>query len=91
MSLSVLSSQQLRQQIRVRLERGRLPLVDGVYRPHRGVDGESCAVCRRTVEGDDSTCRVGDPSLGLVAHMACYTLWREESLVDRAPRIPGRF
>jgi hypothetical protein len=89
-TLSRLSSPQLRLQIRIRLERGRLPSVPGVYRHHRGMSGESCAVCRRSVEGDEGAYSVGNPPLTLVAHRECYTLWREESLLERAPRIPGR-
>ena len=89
MTLSVLSPEQLRQQIRVRLARGRLPAVDGVYRHHRG-GGEACAVCRRAVNDDGAAFGAGNPPLVLVAHQACYALWREESLVASAPRIPGR-
>jgi hypothetical protein len=85
----VLSSEQLRQQIRIRLARGRLPAADGVYR-HRPGGGEACAVCRRAVNADGAAYGVGNPPRILVAHQACYALWREESLDAYPPRIPGR-
>jgi len=49
MTTSSLSEEQLRQQIRVRLEQARLPVVDGVSKSHRGT-GRPCIVCRRVIE-----------------------------------------
>ena len=49
MTTSSLSEEQLRQQIRVRLEQARLPVVDGISKSHRGT-GRPRIVCRRAIE-----------------------------------------
>ena len=85
MTTSSLSAEQLRQQIRVRLTQGRLPVVDGVYKIHRGT-GRPCIVCRHAIgptEVEHVVDGVGDV---LIAHEACCMLWREESAILRGLR-----
>ena len=86
MTLSSLSADQLRQQVRVRLAQGRLPAVDGVYKNRRGT-GRPCMVCRRLVESGEIECNETDRAGAiLVAHEACYILWREESVSRQVER-----
>jgi hypothetical protein len=88
MTMSLLSAEQLRQQVRVRLAQGRLPSVDGVYKNRRGT-GRPCMVCRRLVEAREVECDETDRAGAvLVAHEACYMLWREESVSWQVPRRP---
>jgi hypothetical protein len=87
MTTSLLSTDQLRQQIRVRLVQGRLPTAGGVYKRRRGM-GRVCLVCRRAIDRTDMECETAESGrIVLTAHEACYVLWREESL---AYRIEGR-
>jgi hypothetical protein len=83
----LLSVEQLRQQLHVRLAQGSLPIADGVYKTHRGT-GRPCVVCRRAVEAAEAQCEVGGVGAVLTAHEVCYMLWREESLSSLAPRRP---
>ena len=87
MTTSLLSSDQLRQQIHVRLAQGRLPSAGGIYKTHRGT-GRPCIVCRRAVGAAEQQCEVDGVGVVLVAHEACYVLWREESVSSLAPRRP---
>ena len=80
-----LSQEQLRQQIRVRLAHGRLPVLDGVYKTHRGT-GRPCIVCRHVIEPNQVECEVDGLGLVLIAHETCYMLWREESVARCAER-----
>jgi hypothetical protein len=87
MTTSLLSTDQLRQQIRVRLVQGRLPTAGGVYKRRRGT-GQACLVCRRAIDRTDTEYETPESGrVVLIAHEACYTLWREESL---SYRIEGR-
>ena len=79
---TLLSTEQLRQQIRVRLAQGRLPAVAGVYKSHRGT-GRPCMVCRRAIGAPEVECETDGAGVVLIAHEACYVLWREESVVRR--------
>jgi len=83
MTTSSLSEEQLRQQIRVRLEQARLPVVDGVSKSHRGT-GRPCIVCRRAIEPTEVERQVQGAGVYLFAHEACYKLWREESVAARS-------
>jgi hypothetical protein len=87
MSASLLSPDQLSQQIRVRLAQERLPGADGVYKTHRGM-GRPCIICRRAIEATDVAFEVAGAGAVLTAHEACYTLWREQSVSRFAPRRP---
>ena len=87
MTTSLLSPEQLSQQIRVRLAQERLPGADGVYKTHRGT-GRPCIICRRAIEATDVACEVARAGIVLTAHEACYTLWREQSMSCLAPRRP---
>jgi len=78
MSTSLLSEDQLKQQIRVRLAQGRLAVVPGVYKTNRG-NGRPCIVCRRAIEPTDVEYQVDGAGIVLNAHGSCYLLWREES------------
>ena len=82
---TLLSEGQLRQQLRVRLAQGRLPLARGVYRTQRGI-GRPCIVCRRAVMSPDAQHEVSSTGGVLITHEACYLLWREESVSSQAPR-----
>jgi hypothetical protein len=85
MTTSLLSSEQLKQQIRVRLAQGRLPIANGVYKTHRGT-GRPCIVCRRVLEPTEVEYEVDGPGVVVVANEACYVLWREESVSRRPER-----
>jgi hypothetical protein len=85
MTASLLSPEQLSQQIRVRLAQERLPGADGVFKTRRGA-GRPCIICRRGIEAADVAFEVAVPGDVLPAHEACYMLWREQSLSWLAPR-----
>jgi len=82
---TLLSTEQLRQQIRVRLAQRRLFPASGVYRIRRG-SGQPCLVCRRDVGRTEVEYEVGGAGVVLVAHEACYMLWREESVIQSGSR-----
>ena len=87
MTTSLLSPEQLSQQIRVRLAQARLPGADGVYKTRRGTGGP-CIICRRAIEATDVAFEVAGSGAVLAAHEGCYTLWREQSVSCFAPRRP---
>ena len=87
MTTSLLSPEQLSQQIRVRLAQERLPGANGVYKTRRGTSG-SCIICRRAIEATDVAFEVADAGVVLTAHEACYMLWREQSVSSLLPRRP---
>jgi hypothetical protein len=85
---SLLSADQLRQQVRVRLASGRLPILAGIYKTHPGT-GRPCSVCRREIGRTQLEHQVGGGDVVvLIAHEACYAIWREESKAHR-PARPG--
>jgi hypothetical protein len=45
-------------------------------------------VCRRTVEAAEAQCEVDGVGVVMIAHEACYMLWREGSVSSLAPRQP---
>ena len=69
-------------QVRARLSEGRLPSVDGVSKSHRGT-GRPCIVCRRAIEPTEVERELDGVDVVLIAHEACYKLWREESKARR--------
>jgi hypothetical protein len=73
----------LRRQVRARLSEGRLPAINGVSKSHRGT-GRPCIVCRRTIEPAEVERELDGVGVVLIAHEACYKLWREESVARRA-------
>ncbi len=87
MTTALLSSDQLRQQLHVRLTQGRLPIAGGVYKTHRGT-GRPCLVCRPEIGPTETEYEVGGAGVVMIAHEACYMLWREESLSSLGPRRP---
>jgi len=78
------SVDELRQQIRARLSENRLPSVDGVSKSHRGT-GRPCIVCRRAPTEVER--ELDGVVVVLIAHEACYALWREESKARRDASI----
>jgi hypothetical protein len=87
MTMSLLSAEQLRQQIRVRLAQERLPaIVVGIYKTHRGT-GRPCLVCLREIGPTQMEYEVDGVGVVLIAHEACYALWREESKTRRDSSI----
>jgi hypothetical protein len=76
--------EELRRQIRARLAEGRLPVIDGISTSHRGT-GRPCIVCRRAIEPGEVEREVDGVDVVVIAHEACYVIWREESSVRRAP------
>ena len=87
MTTSLLSPEQLSQQIRVRLAQERLPGANGVYKTRRGTS-PPCIICRRAIDATDVAFEVADAGAVLTAHEACYVLWREQSVSSLAPRRP---
>jgi hypothetical protein len=87
MTTSLLSPDQLSQQIRVRLAQERLPGANGVYKTRRGTS-PPCIICRRAIEASDVAFEVADAGAVLTAHEACYMLWREQSVSSLLPRRP---
>jgi len=81
MTTSLLSEEQLRQQIRVRLVQGRLLPVGGAYKIHKGT-GRPCIVCRREIAPTEIEHEADGPGVVLIAHEACYRLWQEESVIQ---------
>ncbi len=79
---------ELRRQIRVRLLEARLPAVDGVSKSHRGT-GRPCIVCRRAIETTEVERELDGAGVSLIAHEACYVLWREESVARSRERAEG--
>jgi hypothetical protein len=70
---------ELRQRVRRALTSGALFLVDRRSRVGRG-SGKLCAVCTSAVAEDDVEYEVpGGVNGTVVAHLACYLVWRQES------------
>ncbi len=83
MTTSLLSEEQLRQQVRVRLAHGRLaPLGVGMYRTQRGI-GRPCLVCRRDIGSSETEYHFAGVGVTLIAHGPCYMIWYEESVSRR--------
>lgn len=80
----MISDDQVRQQIRVRLSENRLPFADGISRSHRGT-GRPCVVCRRVIDSTQVEREVEGAGVFTYAHEQCYKVWREESVALRHP------
>ncbi len=76
---TLLTEDQLKQQIRIRLTQRRLPAASGAYISHRGT-GRPCIVCRREIELAEIECEVEAAGITCQAHVTCHHLWREASL-----------
>ena len=72
----------LRRQVRARLSEGRLPAINGVSKSHRGT-GRACIVCHREIEPVEVERELDGVGVVLIAHEACYVIWREESVLLR--------
>ena len=68
----------LRRQVRARLSERRLPAINGVSKSHRGT-GRPCIVCRREIEPVEVERELDGLDVVLIAHEACYAIWREAS------------
>jgi hypothetical protein len=79
------SDDDLRLEIRARLSDNRLPMIDGPSQSHRGT-GRPCIVCRRAIEPTEVERELDGVGIVLIAHEACYKLWREESVARRAAK-----
>jgi len=87
-TMSLLSAEQWRQRIRVRLAQERLPaIVVGIYKTHRGT-GRPCIVCRRATESTEVERELDGVGVVLIAHETCYALWREESVSRSQEKRP---
>ncbi len=84
---SSIPDDELRRQIRARLSEARLPAVNGVSKSHPGT-GRPCIVCRRAIEPTGVERQLDGVGIVLIAHEACYMLWREESVLFLTPRRP---
>ena len=91
MTTSLLSAEQLKQQIRLRLADGRLPAIRAgiIYKTHRGT-GRHCLVCRQEIEPNETEYDIDGAGVVLIAHELCYTLWREESMSRSQENRPSR-
>lgn len=79
MTKSLLSEEQLRQQIRIRMADRRLPPTTvGSYKVHRGT-GRPCVVCLREIAANQDQYEIQGSGVVHIAHGTCYVLWREES------------
>jgi hypothetical protein len=88
MTTSLLTAEQLKQQIRLRLADGRLPTIRaGIYKTHRGT-GRHCLVCRHEIGPNEVEYDIDGAGVVLIAHELCYTLWREESMSHRQENRP---
>lgn len=79
----------LRQRVRRALTSGMLFLVDRKSRARSG-SGKLCAVCTSAIaEGDIEYEVPGGVNGTLVAHLACYLVWRKESEAARLRSDPS--
>jgi hypothetical protein len=81
---------ELRRQIRVRLSEARLPAVDGASKSQPGT-GRPCIVCRRAIDPTEVERQLDGVEIVLIAHEACYMLWREESVCLRHRGNPNDY
>jgi hypothetical protein len=75
----------LRAKIRRRLATKDLFLIGRPGRPERG-SGSACAVCASVISTTEAQYSVPGPTNSVVAHLACYVVWRKES---EAVRLRG--
>jgi len=79
------TSESLREQVRRRLATKELFLISRKGRGERG-SGNSCAVCARVISTSEIQYTVSGSTSTVVAHLACYLVWRQES---EAARLRG--
>jgi hypothetical protein len=73
----------LRERVRPALAHRLLPEVDGTAWVGPGT-GQVCAVCAVSIQPSDVEYEVQHGESRLHAHLACYTIWSDESLARRA-------
>jgi len=59
-----------------------------IFHRKRDTTGRPCLVCRREIGPTETEYEVGGAGVVMIAHEACYMLWREESLSSLGPRRP---
>jgi hypothetical protein len=69
----------LRQKVRARLSARQLFPANGISSVRRGT-GRPCIVCELPIESPTLEREVEGPGVVALAHPACYTIWREESM-----------
>jgi hypothetical protein len=72
------SDEQLRRQVRIRLSERWLFPASNISTVRPGT-GRQCNVCGRSIDTPTMEHEVEGPSVFGLAHVACYTVWREES------------
>jgi hypothetical protein len=82
--IPVLPATALRQDIRARLSKRELFAATGMSSIRRGT-GRRCLVCGRPIDSPTLEREVEGPGVLGLAHLDCYTLWREESAALRQP------
>jgi hypothetical protein len=74
-----LPDEPLRRQVRAQLAARQLFLADGISSV-RGGTGRPCIVCELPIDSRTLEREVEGPGVVALAHPACYTIWREESI-----------
>ncbi|SRR6266700_2718497 len=74
----------LRRQIRVRLSKHELFAAMGISSIRRGT-GRPCIVCEHSIDSPTLEREVEGTGVFGLAHLDCYTFWREESAALRQP------
>jgi hypothetical protein len=69
----------LRRQVRARLSKRQLFAATGISSVRRGT-GRPCIVCELPIDSPTLEREVEGPGVVAIAHPACYTIWREESM-----------
>jgi len=74
----MLPGENLREQVRRRLANKELFLISRKGHAERG-SGNSCAVCALVISTNEIQYTVSGSVKTVIAHLACYLVWRQES------------
>jgi len=72
----------LRRKVRARLAARHLFPADGISSIRRGT-GRPCVICELPIDSPMLEREVEGPGVVALAHPACYTIWREESIARK--------
>lgn len=72
----------LRLRVRARLAARRLFSAEGISSVRTGT-GRLCVVCEKSIDSPTLEREVEGPGVVALAHPACYTIWREESIARK--------
>lgn len=72
----------LRRKVRARLSARLLFTADGISSIRRGT-GRPCVVCELPIDSPMLEREVEGPGVVVLAHPACYAIWREESIARK--------